>query len=484
MKKTFNYKLLVAMFGILLLSATGLWAQDHMFITTKSNEARDYFINGRERIERFQYEQSMDFLKKAIQSDPEFALAHIYYSLAKGGGTSFSENHLMKAVNLVDKVTLGERHLILYSKAYINNNGLAMNQHITKLNEMFPKDERIQTWVGQYYFVNQDYKMAEKHFETAYNLNKEYHPAVNLLGYTYMNMEKTNKAEKKFKEYISLVPAIANPYDSYAEFLLRQGRFDESITNYEMALDYDPDFVISYKGLGDNYLFKKDYTKARENYRKYYNKAINDNQKFHALTLLASVDVHQNNNMAAMDNLDRYIELARELDRPYNEIYGTAYKGYVLTETGKPSEGLKYYRKAMDMVDEVDIPEQTRENLKTTAYIWNYYSLTANDDLKDAENMRSKCEQRINEEKNKNQWRMYNGFAAISEMKKNNYDKALSHLEESFDNPLTWYYTGLVWEKKGKERKAEKYYTKVANYYDNSFEFAPIRQKAVAELEE
>jgi tetratricopeptide (TPR) repeat protein len=77
---------------------------------------------------------------------------------------------------------------------------------------------------------------------------------------------------------------------------------------------------------------------------------------------------------------------------------------------------------------------------------------------------------------------MYNSISGIMEIKKGNYEKAKAHLEESFDNPTTWYYTGLVWEKQGNERKAQKYYEKVANHYNNTIELAPIRNKAMAEI--
>jgi tetratricopeptide (TPR) repeat protein len=77
---------------------------------------------------------------------------------------------------------------------------------------------------------------------------------------------------------------------------------------------------------------------------------------------------------------------------------------------------------------------------------------------------------------------MYNSISGIMEIKKGNYEKAKAHLEESFDNPTTWYYTGLIWEEQGNERKAQKYYEKVANHYNNTIELAPIRNKAMAEI--
>jgi len=477
-----NYKLLLAIVGLLIFSATELFTQKYMFITTNSNEARQNFIKGRDLFEKLNFQEAIDYFNEAIQTDPDIALAYLYCSMAEKNGTGFSEKYLNEAIGLKNNVTEGEREMILFAQATYENNALAANKHINNLIKLKPEDERVQTWAGIYYFRNQDYKKANTHLNKAYRLNNNYHPAVNSLGYNYMHMNKINKAEKMFKKYMALLPGYANPYDSYGEFLLWQGKFGESIVNYQKALDYNPENASSYKGLGDNYLFTGDFELARKNYQKYYDNVINDNQKFHALALEASVDLHENKPDKAMKSLDKYIELAETLDKPFYKIYGNAYKGYVLTETGRPSEGLKYYQTAMDLVDTEKLSAQIRENLRTTAYMWKYYALTANDDLKDAETVRTQCRQRVSEETNRNQWKMYNALCGMMEIKKANYDKAKTHLEESFDNPFTWYYTGLMWEKTGNERKAQKYYKKVANHYNNSFELGTLRQKAIAGL--
>jgi len=479
-----NSKVIVAILGLLLLSTSVLMAQKHMFITSSSNEAREQFLNGREQFAKFRFEEAMHYFNKAIHLDPEFALAYVYCAMAEKGGTNFSKNYLEQAIDLKDQVTEGERELILFAKATAENNSLAQNQHINNLVELYPEDERVQTWAGTYYYRNQDYKKALNHLNRAYSENKKYHPAVNLMGYTYMQMGKTNRADKKFKEYISLLPANANPYDSYGDFLLRQGRFTESTRNYQKAIDYNPTYASSYKGLGDNYLFTKKFNQARKNYQKYYEYVINDDNKFYALSLKASVDLHQNNIDAAMNILDKYIQLAEELDKPFYKIYGTSYKGYVLAENGNPDKALSYYKKAMDLVDTEQLGRQMRERLRTTAYMWEFHALASSDEVEKAEILEQKCKNRLAENGSKDQWKMYNTLCGIKEIKKKNYKQAKTHFEEAWDNPLTWYYTGVAWEKEGNERKAQKYYEKVANHYENSIELGTLRQKAVANLKE
>jgi cytochrome c-type biogenesis protein CcmH/NrfG len=46
------------------------------------------------------------------------------------------------------------------------------------------------------------------------------------MGYAYSDKNDFNKAEEAFKKYISLLPDSPNPYDSYAELLLKNGRYD------------------------------------------------------------------------------------------------------------------------------------------------------------------------------------------------------------------------------------------------------------------
>ena len=89
----------------------------------------------------------------------------------------------------------------------------------------------------------------------ATTINPSFSQPYNQLGYAYRFLEKYDEAEQTFKKYTELIPDDPNPYDSYAELLMKRGRFDESIASYQKALSIDPNFVASYVGIGNDYLF-------------------------------------------------------------------------------------------------------------------------------------------------------------------------------------------------------------------------------------
>ncbi|MCK7517389.1 MAG: hypothetical protein MZV64_06530 [Ignavibacteriales bacterium] len=84
----------------------------------------------------------------------------------------------------------------------------------------------------------------------------------NSLGYIYMGMDNSCGCCEIIQKVYELIPNEANPYDSYAEFLLMQRRFDESIEQYNKAFQTDPGFATALIGIGNNYIFKKDFKKS------------------------------------------------------------------------------------------------------------------------------------------------------------------------------------------------------------------------------
>src|SRR6185436_13154997 len=92
------------------------------------------------------------------------------------------------------------------------------------------------------------------------------------------------EAEQAFKKYIELIPNDPNPYDSYAELLMKMGRFDESIKQYEKALSIDPNFVASYVGIANDHIFMGHHEEARKALAKLKGVARNDGERRQAVT--------------------------------------------------------------------------------------------------------------------------------------------------------------------------------------------------------
>ena len=67
---------------------------------------------------------------------------------------------------------------------------------------------------------------------------------------------------------------VPNAYDSYANFLMKLKRYDESIQQYTKAYDLNPDKIITVARIGQNYAFRGEYAEARSYYQKYYDRLI------------------------------------------------------------------------------------------------------------------------------------------------------------------------------------------------------------------
>jgi len=71
--------------------------------------------------------------------------------------------------------------------------------------------------------------------------------AINRIGYTLMEEEHLDHAEKVFRLNSRLWPELPNPWDSLGECLMEQGRFKESIAAYEKVLELDPENPIPHE---------------------------------------------------------------------------------------------------------------------------------------------------------------------------------------------------------------------------------------------
>ena len=196
-------------------------------VTTVSQEAKKEFLLGQELSDNLQATKSIAHFDKAIALDPSFASAYLNRANNSFTTKEFFDN-LKEAVNHKESVSEGERLLILATDAAANANFTIQKECLEKAVALYPNDERAHFTLGAYYFGQQEYKEAIDQYEKSIHLSDRFAPAYNILGYAYRQIEKYPQAEKVFKKYTELVPNDANPYDSYAELLLKMGRFNES----------------------------------------------------------------------------------------------------------------------------------------------------------------------------------------------------------------------------------------------------------------
>ncbi len=123
-------------------------------ITSSSEDAKKEFLQGRDLADRLLGQESLQHFDRAIALDPDFASAE----LARANNSPTAKEffaHQLKASVLADKVSDGEKLLILANEAGANGEVVKQKDFLEKVAAAYPNDERAQFAVANYYFGQQ-----------------------------------------------------------------------------------------------------------------------------------------------------------------------------------------------------------------------------------------------------------------------------------------------------------------------------------------
>jgi tetratricopeptide (TPR) repeat protein len=111
----------------------------------------------------------------------------------------------------------------------------------------FPDEKRARFDLGTFYYRLGKYEEALAELNQAVKLDPQYGFAMNMLAYTYAQLQNYDQAIEWFKKYALASPADANPHDSLGDVYYNTGKFDLALEKYEEALRIKPDFGSGYK---------------------------------------------------------------------------------------------------------------------------------------------------------------------------------------------------------------------------------------------
>ncbi|MBA7654367.1 Beta-barrel assembly-enhancing protease [subsurface metagenome] len=234
-------------------------------VTTSSMEAYKYFIQGMESGRKFYHKDAIGFLEKAVELDPEFALAYGYLAASYSwiGDIGARDEAIKKAKALSQKTTEKERFFIEANHArYIERNREKTLSVVQQAVNKYPKEKDFHYWLGVLYRIEEKYEKAVEELNKVLELDPNFGEAHNELGYAYLHKENFEKSLEHFKKYASLNPGDANPIDSTAEAYFLMGRLDEATAKYKEALEIKPDWLGTSLKIGYIYALKEDYLEA------------------------------------------------------------------------------------------------------------------------------------------------------------------------------------------------------------------------------
>jgi tetratricopeptide (TPR) repeat protein len=458
MNRTLSLRLSVAAAAVLalLLAPATLLAQtkaSELPITTSSKPALALFQQAREKVDNAETTAAAPLLDEAIQKDPNFAMAYAYRAFA-GGGFNVVRQNLEKAVSLADKVSPGEQHWILAQEAQFDGNLPMAKEHGDALLKLYPQDKRVAQLAGNFLGDSPaDLGAALRHYEKATALDARFASAYNQIGYAQSRLGDYTKAEEAFKQYIALRPGSPNPYDSYAELLMKMGRYDDSISQYQKALDKDPEF----------------------------DQATNVNGKAGSLFWTTTSYVHEGNVVEAMKAIEQQRAFAEKANLIPTVIETHEQAAFILAESGDLAGSVKHIDAASRLVEESALPTSTKEAARLRVMLARARILTAVHEFDSANVLVGKCQVLVDISKNPAEERALQGVVGMLELEQGHNEKALAHFAKADpESAYDLFYTAVAQERKGDKAEADRLYSKVATWNQNDLGYAVVRARARA----
>jgi len=283
-------------------------------VTTDSMEAYNYFLRGREDFEKYYYNDARKFLERAVELDPEFALAHYYLarSYAYLGNTTemevASENFKKYGKKLKGREGLFIEALLIRKK-----DPEKYHKILEDLAEKYPKWKRVHYELAQNHYLAGEYDEVIAHLNKALELDPNYGYALNLLAYSHSHKKEYDQALEYFRRYASVSPGDANPFDSMGETYFRMGKLDEAIQKFKEALEVKPDFGSDWR-ISYIYAVKKDYDEAMRWQDQFIDMAATDSLRAQGHLWKGYYYYLQGKLERSLEEVDRAEELAREAE--------------------------------------------------------------------------------------------------------------------------------------------------------------------------
>jgi tetratricopeptide (TPR) repeat protein len=448
-------------------------------ITTKSEEARSEFLQGRELSDKLRVQDSLAHFDKAIALDPDFASAESERANSSPTAKEFFE-HLNKAVSLADKASEGEKLLILANQAGANGDVTKQKDYLDKLVAAYPNDERAHFNLGNYYFGQQELDLAIEQYKQTEELAPDFSGTYNILGYAYRQQADYANAEQAFKKYVELIPGDPNPYDSYAELLLKMGKFDDSIAQYKKALSIDSNFFASHFGIAADLMYLGKPDEAVAELQKMAAQSRSDGELRTAFFGMAVV-------AADSGKLDRAVQ---EMDKEYavaakkNDVAAMAAdlqaKGNILAQIPNYDQAQQQFDRSFQIIEGSSLSDKMKDNAKLLHHFNMAAIAIGKKDYAAARTHAEQFRQGAEASKNPAQIKQAHELAGRIALAEKSYDQAIAELQQANQqDPQNMYRLYQAYASKGDSAKAQEYCTKAAGF--NSLlqlNYAFVRVKA------
>jgi serine/threonine protein kinase/Tfp pilus assembly protein PilF len=392
-------------------------------ITTSSPEALKYYVEGRKHHMKLEYEQELACMEKAVELDPEFALAYKSMVGASNytGHPADARKYLKKALELSDRLPENQRLQIEGDQFYYDEEYAKAIDTYERLIKAYPEFTSGHWGLGlAYALAGEMDKTIEQYEFVAKNLRTPITVGNLAEGYNALGLyQKSEDLCRSFLQDVEDNFYVRNGLKT--SYLLRR-KFDlalaEAEKEYLLRPDYQPE-------IGDVLLLKGDIAGAERVYKQVYEKYREMGRNcLYNLALLRgkyqdALDLTQQNLEESKGNIEKeagaygWVSAALEKAGRYEEAYKAEIQYLQLSAE---------YRKSVGESGSPYLPSQQKDDLGWKGII--QAEIRSFDEArKTAEELKSLIEKGIN----MTELRNYEYILGLVEYGKKDYRKAADH---------------------------------------------------------
>jgi tetratricopeptide (TPR) repeat protein len=403
-------------------------------VTTTSPKARELYEKGMADYENLYLERCNDDWRVAVKEDPNLAVAWAWIAFNSGNPKEVSEARA-KAKQLAPKATAGEQLMVAWISKVQEGDFLGGITAMNDMLEIYPHDKHLLYLTGNWLMGENGDDQAQRFFEKALALDKNFPAALNDLAYVDARNRHFAKAFAAMDRYVALLPKEPNPQDSYGELLRMAGNFEGSLTHYRAALQIDPDFVTSQLGLGDTYALMGNQEQARVEYDKAIRFAHNEADRLTSSMQRAMTFVRDGNYAQADKDLQEIAETAHAKEQDLQEAQALRQMAEYQSDDNVALKHLKLAEEALSHSASISISDRDEEMSRILRNRAIRAAHAGDQALADAS--LHQLETLTNGSRNRVIQSSYHGAAGTLLMDQKKYPDAIAHLEEDQDNPFT-----------------------------------------------
>jgi len=323
-------------------------------VTTSSIEAYKYYLKGKEKYYKSQIPEALQFLEKAVELDPEFAMAHRWKAASLVDMVDWEKGKEAYEKAMALSTRASEKERLLIEGFYLGTIKGDLEKRLRLFKEYvekYPSDKDGWLQLGYSYSHFRMWDEAVKCMNKALELDPQfifaYQTAISFGSFS-SNPEKTYEF---FKRYESAYPGNPDPLFHIARADIWAGKLDEAKLKIEKALEIKPDLFSAFYTLSLYYINNEDYFEAMKWIDKYISAAppglftqIGYTTKAFYLYWTGRMDLS-----------DSYLEKATkavEESRGSNSIFWLCYaellRGFIYMDRGKFEKSRLHYNKCLD----------------------------------------------------------------------------------------------------------------------------------------